>query len=753
MGKALITGGGEAGLYTIKPLHKREHIEAEIERIEAQLAETEEPRAELEEQLNLAELEVQEARWVLDGLIQELYEDQSLGLIDLNALITEHNLARASNGRSALTGVSSLHTAAQKHARWLAENDRSGHTGEGGSTPCGRILSAGYNWTVGGSCGENVVVGTAAPSVEKAMQLWMSSAGHRNNILNPGYQHIGVGYARRMDSSLYRHFWVATFGSLGPGQSASPGSPTGPEYVGNEGALMPLSDALAEAQIALVEAAARRDKLRTQWDAMEARDAASRDRLVVLQAIPDDPVQQAWCVDFTQTLGSEKATIEIPGEGNQRIWLRPGHAGRADYDPARDGQLHHRAGLSGPQAYFNAAILPGWQRWMPTYRLGTLTSVDKIADTGSVSLDVETSSAISLPINGEATLTGIPIEYMTCNAAVFEVGDRVVVEFSERNWESAKVIGFQSDPKSCSTVLVRYLVQTVNSRAGLLIEGDATQEVPIGGNATPVTVVQDDRTYALGYMMWFIGWDDGVMSSTRHDTNVQEGFTVTALRVMFPAKLLLHPGGVPASGQYAFSANLARAGAMWSNYPSTAEPLGNWTVNYSGRSKCDDPEEPTKSVPVFFNYNFAAVYFVMGSFVNQMHEGSVTRLPFAGVAGENDCIWESASSFSGGSQPGAKSGRRFWLDGSTVYYWETNVSGYDYDTCGGIDHARCNGSHERSSWARTNTAWWTAIPGISTPGVLQVQHDNVSLTLEYAVSDSLDPDTGYKVYLPPPPDF
>jgi hypothetical protein len=37
--------------------------------------------------------------------------------------------------------------------------------------------------------------------------------------------------------------------------------------------------------------------------------------------------------------------------------------------------------------------------------------------------------------------------------------------------------------------------------------------------------------------------------------------------------------------------------------------------------------------------------------------------------------------------------------------------------------------------------------------VLQVQHDNVSLTLEYAVSDTLDPDTGYKVYLPPPPDF
>ena len=454
MGKALIVGGGSAGLYTIKALHKREHIEAEIQRIETQLAENEEQHQEMKEQLDLAELEVEEAYWVMNGLIQELYEDQSLGLIDLDALVSEHNLVRSSKGLAALTGVSSLHKAAQDHSRWLAENDKSGHTGENLSTPCRRMLSAGYNWTTGGSCGENVVVGVSASSVKAAMDLWLASAGHRANILNKQYRHIGVGYTRRMDRSIHRHFWVVNFGSLGPGQTASPGSPIGPEYVGNEGALLPLSDALNEAQAELVAAAAKRDKLRAEWATMDAKTTAAQERLTALQAIPEDAETSAWCADFTQDLSGVPATIEIPGEGNQRIIVRPGYSGRAAYNAARDGQLHHRPGMSGPQAYFNAAILPGWQRWMPTYRVGTLTSVDKEADTGSVSLDYEVSSAQSLPINNATALQDVPIEYMNCNAKPFEVGDRVVVEFVGMDWNGAKIIGFESNPKPCGDFLI-----------------------------------------------------------------------------------------------------------------------------------------------------------------------------------------------------------------------------------------------------------------------------------------------------------
>ncbi|MCI8478875.1 MAG: hypothetical protein HFE97_11200 [Oscillospiraceae bacterium] len=55
--------------------------------------------------------------------------------------------------------------------------------------------------------GENIAAGnaTAAATVEQ----WMNSPGHRANILNPNYTHIGVGYAS--SSSGYRHYWVQMF--------------------------------------------------------------------------------------------------------------------------------------------------------------------------------------------------------------------------------------------------------------------------------------------------------------------------------------------------------------------------------------------------------------------------------------------------------------------------------------------------------------------------------------------------------------
>lgn len=55
--------------------------------------------------------------------------------------------------------------------------------------------------------GENIAAGnaTAAATVEQ----WMNSPGHRANILNPDFTHIGVGYAS--SSGGYRHYWVQMF--------------------------------------------------------------------------------------------------------------------------------------------------------------------------------------------------------------------------------------------------------------------------------------------------------------------------------------------------------------------------------------------------------------------------------------------------------------------------------------------------------------------------------------------------------------
>ena len=60
----------------------------------------------------------------------------------------------------------------------------------------------------GNTCGENIAAGhgTAAETVEQ----WMNSQGHRENILNPNYRELGVGYAYE-DYSTYHHYWVQLF--------------------------------------------------------------------------------------------------------------------------------------------------------------------------------------------------------------------------------------------------------------------------------------------------------------------------------------------------------------------------------------------------------------------------------------------------------------------------------------------------------------------------------------------------------------
>ena len=178
-------------------------------------------------------------------------------------------------------------------------------------------------------------------------------------------------------------------------------------------------------------------------------------RLRALEAIGDNPIRGAWCADYTEDLSGEVATVEVPAEADSSVLrpqIRPGYAGRANYLPARDGQMFHREGQQGYQAYFNAAILPGVQRWRPQYRIGTITSIDHDADTCSLTIQGEDSSAQSLiidPPDLQYTKADVPIVYMECNSEVFEPGDRVLIEFQGRDWEQPRVIGFETNPRPC----------------------------------------------------------------------------------------------------------------------------------------------------------------------------------------------------------------------------------------------------------------------------------------------------------------
>lgn len=126
---------------------------------------------------------------------------------------------------------------------------------------------------------------------------------------------------------------------------------------------------------------------------------------------------------------------------------------------------------SGAPAWlFNKMLLPGVQKWMPTYRTAHIFEVDYATDKCTVTLVVADSSQKPegryLKINKESVLYNVPIKYGRCNSSVFEVGDYVIVSF-EGDWETPIVIGFAEQPKVCGGGFLYF--DTVTGRNNLIL--------------------------------------------------------------------------------------------------------------------------------------------------------------------------------------------------------------------------------------------------------------------------------------------
>lgn len=100
-----------------------------------------------------------------------------------------------------------------------------------------------------------------------------------------------------------------------------------------------------------------------------------------------------WCADATDDLvtGSTVGTIEINQESTQ-VLVAPGGDGVGSV-------LQPGMANDGVAAYLNWGLLPGVQRWKPTYRVGTIKEIDYDADTAMVCLDDARSSAQNIKIN------------------------------------------------------------------------------------------------------------------------------------------------------------------------------------------------------------------------------------------------------------------------------------------------------------------------------------------------------------------
>lgn len=115
-----------------------------------------------------------------------------------NEVVSIVNAERAAAGLAPVTVHPQLSEAALAHSRDQAARLQMSHTGSDNSNAGSRIDRTGYDWW---TWGENVAMGyRTAPSV---MDGWMGSDGHRRNILNGNFVHIGVAAVTGADGAPY----------------------------------------------------------------------------------------------------------------------------------------------------------------------------------------------------------------------------------------------------------------------------------------------------------------------------------------------------------------------------------------------------------------------------------------------------------------------------------------------------------------------------------------------------------------------
>lgn len=125
--------------------------------------------------------------------------------IDVQAVLDRTNTERAQRGAAPLQLHPQLNQAAEAHAadQFNRGCNNLSHTGTDGSSPFDRIERTGLQYR---AAAENIACGYGSPAA--VMDGWMNSSGHRANILNSSYTHIGI--SATIDANG-RPYWVQVF--------------------------------------------------------------------------------------------------------------------------------------------------------------------------------------------------------------------------------------------------------------------------------------------------------------------------------------------------------------------------------------------------------------------------------------------------------------------------------------------------------------------------------------------------------------
>lgn len=113
------------------------------------------------------------------------------------------NIERQKNGLSSFTVNGKLSDVARMKSKDMASNNYFSHQSPSYGSPFEMMKSFGISYK---TAGENIAKGYN--SAESVVRGWMNSQGHRENILNPSFNTIGVGAYTSSNGTIY---WTQMF--------------------------------------------------------------------------------------------------------------------------------------------------------------------------------------------------------------------------------------------------------------------------------------------------------------------------------------------------------------------------------------------------------------------------------------------------------------------------------------------------------------------------------------------------------------
>jgi len=138
--------------------------------------------------------------------INLIYPGQKINIPSSQNYTVEQEVIRLVNVERAKAGLSSLKydwelaRVAEYKSQDMHDKKYFSHTSPTYGSPFTMLKNFGISYK---SAGENIAMGQR--SAQEVVKAWMNSEGHRANILNKNYTHIGIGYVKD------GHYWTQMF--------------------------------------------------------------------------------------------------------------------------------------------------------------------------------------------------------------------------------------------------------------------------------------------------------------------------------------------------------------------------------------------------------------------------------------------------------------------------------------------------------------------------------------------------------------